>query len=47
MNIIVIAVAVIGSIIGIITTVYLCISLPAIIIWKIYRKIRFQIPLTK
>lgn len=47
MNILVIAVAVIGSLMGIITTLYLCISLPAIIIWKIYRKIRFQIPLTK
>ncbi len=47
MNIFVIAVAIVGSLMGIITTVYLCVSLPAIIIWKIYRKVRFQIPLTK
>ena len=31
----------IGGLTGLLCTAYLVISLPAVIIWKIYRKIRF------
>lgn len=34
-------IAVIGGAAGLLSTVYLLISLPAVIIWKIYRRFRF------
>lgn len=46
MNIIVIFFMIVGGGVGILSTLYIMISLPAIIIWKIYRKIRFGYPLT-
>lgn len=39
-------VAIIGIAAGLISTAYLVVSLPAVLIWKIYRKIRFKTPLT-
>lgn len=39
-------VAIIGIVAGLISTAYLVVSLPAVLIWKIYRKIRFKTPLT-
>lgn len=47
MNIFVILVALIGGLSGGIATLYLTISFPAVIIWKIYRKVRFGIAMTK
>lgn len=47
MNILILLVAIIGGAAGLLSTIYLTISLPAIIIWKIYRKIRLGIPMTK
>ena len=41
MNIGMILLGVIGGLTGLLSTAYLVISLPAVIIWKIYRKIRF------
>lgn len=38
---------VIGGVAELASTLYLVISLPAVIIWKIYRKITKGIPLTK
>ena len=32
---------------GLLTTLYLTISFPAVIIWKIYRRIAHGIPVTK
>lgn len=46
MNFIIMLVAVIGIAAGLISTAYLVISLPAVIIWKIYRKICLKTPLT-
>lgn len=47
MNIGLLLIAGIGGIVGIASTLYLLFSFPAIIIWKIYRKITKGIPLTK
>lgn len=47
MNIIILLVAIVGGAAGLLSTIYLTLSLPAIIIWKIYRKIHLGIPITK
>lgn len=47
MNILLVIISIVGGSMGILTTLYLFFSLPAVIVWKIYRKIRFQIPMTK
>lgn len=47
MNILILLVAIIGGAAGLLSTIYLTFSLPAIIIWKIYRKIHLGIPMTK
>ena len=41
MNIGMILLGAIGGLTGLLSTAYLVISLPAVIIWKIYRSIRF------
>ncbi len=41
MNILVLIVAIIGGAAGLLSTLYLVISLPVVIIWKIYRMIRY------
>lgn len=46
MDFIIMLVAIIGIAAGLISTAYLVISLPVVIIWKIYRKIRFNTPIT-
>lgn len=46
-NIGLLLVAAVGGTVGFLATIYLVISLPAVIIWKIYRRIRFGIPITK
>lgn len=40
-------VAVIGALAGGLSTLYLTISFPGVIIWKIYRRVTKGIPLTK
>lgn len=40
-------VAIIGGASGILSTLYLLLSFPAVIIWKLYRKIACGIPMTK
>lgn len=40
-------IAILGGGVGILSTVYLTLSFPAVILWKIYRRIRYSIPLTK
>ena len=47
MNIGILLIAVVGGVAGALSTVYLTISLPAVIIWKIYRRIHLGIPETK
>lgn len=46
MNIGLLLIAFIGGTVGILSTLYLLFSLPAVIIWKIYRKIHLGISIT-
>lgn len=39
-------IAIIGGAVGILSTLYLVVSLPAVIIWKIYRKIKHGCSIT-
>lgn len=47
MNIGILLIAIVGGVAGVLSTLYLTISLPAVLIWKIYRRIHLGIPLTK
>lgn len=47
MDFLIMIIAIIGIAAGLISTAYLVVSLPVVIIWKIYRKIRFKTPLTR
>lgn len=47
MNYGILAVALIGGLAGVLSTLFLTISFPAVIIWKIYRRVRYSIPMTK
>ena len=47
MNIGIFIIALVGGAAGLLSTFYLVFSLPAVIIWKIYRKIHLGIPITK
>ncbi len=46
MNIGILLIALIGGAVGVAATFYLVISFPAVIIWKIYRRISKGIPMT-
>ncbi len=41
MNIIMWIIIIVGGGVGIISTLYMVLSIPAIIVWKIYRSIRY------
>lgn len=45
MNIGILLIAVVGGAVGLFATLYLVVSFPAVLIWKIYRKARFGISL--
>lgn len=47
MNIGLFVIAIIGCVVGFLSTVYLLISFPAVVIWKIYRRVAKGIPMTK
>ncbi len=40
-------IALVGGVTGLLSTLYLLISLPVVLIWKIYRRITQGVPLTK
>ncbi|GFI17908.1 MAG: hypothetical protein HFI43_03005 [Lachnospiraceae bacterium] len=46
MNIGFLLIAFIGGAVGIVSTLYLLISFPAVILWKIYRRIHLGISIT-
>lgn len=46
MNIGLLLIAIIGGATGILSTVYLTVSLPAVLVWKIYRRVAKGIPMT-
>lgn len=45
MDIITFLIAIIGGIVGVLSTLYLVISFPAVLIWKIYRSVRYGVSL--
>ena len=45
MNIGILLIAIIGGAAGLFSTLYLVISLPAVLVWKIYRRVTKKIPL--
>ena len=47
MNIGILLVAIVGGAAGLLSTLYLALSLPAVLIWRVYRKIHPGIPITK
>ncbi len=47
MNIGLLLVAIVGGAAGLLSTLYLVFSLPAVIVWKIYRRVHLGIPITK
>ncbi|HIW80561.1 MAG TPA: hypothetical protein H9742_03380 [Candidatus Acetatifactor stercoripullorum] len=47
MNLGILIIAIVGGAAGILSTLFLTVSFPAVIIWKIYRRIRYSIPITK
>lgn len=47
MNIGLVIIALVGGLSGGLATIYLTFSFPAILIWKVYRRIVHKIPLTK
>lgn len=47
MSPLVIVIAVIGGLAGALSTLYLTISFPAVILWELYRRIVHKIPMTK
>ena len=47
MSPVLIIIAVIGALAGGLSTIYLAISFPSVIIWKIYRRVAKGIPITK
>ena len=47
MNFGLLIIVLIGGTVGILSTVYLLFSFPAVLLWKIYRKVTKGIPLTK
>ena len=47
MNIGMLLIIIVGGLVGVLSTLYLTFSFPAVIIWKIDRRITKGIPLTK
>ena len=47
MNIGMLLLVIIGGFTGLFSTLYICISLPFTIIWKIYRRVAKDIPIMK
>ncbi|HJC57468.1 MAG TPA: hypothetical protein H9700_08890 [Candidatus Eisenbergiella intestinipullorum] len=47
MNVGILLIALIGGLAGILSTLYLLIAIPVVIIQKVYRKVRFGTPIMK
>lgn len=47
MNIGILLIAIIGGVVGILSTLYLVVSIPAVLAWKVYRRVTQGIPMTK
>ncbi len=47
MSPLVLIIAIIGGVAGLLSTLYLVVSFPGVILWKLYRRIVHKIPITK
>lgn len=47
MNVGLIIIAFVGGLAGVLSTLYLLFSFPAVLIWKVYRRVMKGIPMTK
>ena len=47
MNIGIMIIAIVGGDTGLLSTAYLAVSFPAVILWKLYRRVVHRIPLTQ
>ena len=47
MNIGIMIIAIVGGATGLLSTAYLAISFPAVLLWKLYRRVVHRIPLTQ
>lgn len=47
MSPLILIITIVGGGVGLLSTLFLTVSFPAVVIWKIYRRIRYSIPLTK
>ena len=47
MNIGIMIIAIVGGATGLLSTAYLSVSFPAVILWKLYRRVVHRIPLTQ
>lgn len=47
MNIGIMIIAIVGGVTGLLSTAYLAVSFPAVILWKLYRRVVHRIPLTQ
>ena len=47
MNIGILIIAIVGGATGLLSTAYLAISFPAVLLWKLYRRVVHSLPLTQ
>ena len=47
MNIGILIIAIVGGATGLLPTAYLAISFPAVLLWKLYRRVVHRVPLTQ
>ena len=47
LNIGIMIIAIVGGATGLLSTAYLAVSFPAVILWKLYRRVVHRIPLTQ
>lgn len=47
MNIGIMIIAIVGGATGLLSTAYLAVSFPAVLLWKLYRRVVHRIPLTQ
>ena len=47
MNIGILIIAIVGSVTGLLSTAYLAVSFPAVLLWKLYRRVVHRIPVTQ
>ena len=47
MNIGILIIAIVGGVTGLLSTAYLGVSFPAVLLWKLYRRVVHRIPVTQ